>query len=219
VVLRAFERRLETLVDGVFARTFRSGIRPVELGRRLAREMDAGKTIGVSGGAVSPNHFVIRLAPEDLANFAEVRDALVGELCDTARDHARDEGYRFMGPVRVELVDEPGRRAGTFALDARLSQGEGGVGAGSLVLGSGRRVVLGEHPVRIGRMADCGVQVNDPNVSRHHAEVRPSGEGFTIVDLGSTNGTKVNGARVSERVLRDGDEIVVGATALRFQAS
>lgn len=219
VVLRSFERRLERLVDGVFARTFRSGIRPVELGRRLAREMDTAKTIGVSGGAVAPNHFVIHLAPDDAATFAEVRDALVGELCDTARDHARDEGYRFMGPVRVELVEDEGRRPGTFEVDARLSQGEGGVGAGSLVLQGGRRVVLGNQPVRIGRMADCGVQLNDPNVSRHHAEVRPSGEGFTIADLGSTNGTKVNGVRVSERALRDGDEILIGATTLHFDAS
>jgi hypothetical protein len=219
VVLRSFERRLERLVDGVFARTFRSGIRPVELGRRLAREMDTTKTIGVSGGAVAPNHFTIHLAPEDAATFVDVRDALVAELCDTARDHARDEGYRFMGPVRVELVEDEGRRPGTFVVDARLSQGEGGVGAGSLLLQGGRRIVLGDQPVRIGRLSDCGVQLNDPNVSRHHAEVRPSGEGFTIADLGSTNGTKVNGARVSERALRDGDEILIGATKIHFDAS
>lgn len=219
MVLRSFERRLERLVDGVFARTFRSGIRPVELGRRLAREMDLAKTIGVSGEAVAPNHFVIRLAPDDAATFAEVRDALVAELCDTARDHARDEGYRFMGPVSIELVEDEGRRPGTFVIDARLSQGEGGVGAGSLVLPGGRRVVLGNQPVRIGRLSDCGVQLNDPNVSRHHAEVRPQGEGFTIADLGSTNGTKVNGLRVSERALRDGDQIVIGATTLHFDAS
>jgi hypothetical protein len=219
VVLRSFERRLESLVDGVFARTFRSGIRPVELGRRMAREMDTAKTIGVSGAPVAPNQFTIRLAPEDAENFADIRDALVAELCDTARDHARDEGYRFMGPLRVELVPEEGRREGTFQIDARLRQGDGGVGAGSLVLAGGRRIVLGEGTTTIGRLPDCGVQLNDANVSRHHAEIRPAGEGFVIVDLGSTNGTKVNGARVGERPLRDGDQITVGATTLHFDAS
>ena len=219
MVLRSFERRLESLVDGVFARTFRSGIRPVELGRRVAREMDAAKTIGVSGAPVAPNLFIVHLAPDDAATFADIRDALVAELCDTARDHARDEGYRFRGPVRVELVEDETRRAGLFSVEARLSQGEGGVGAGSLVLQGGRRVVLGEQVLRIGRMADCGVQLADPNVSRYHAEVRPSGDGFTIVDLGSTNGTKVNGARIGERALRDGDEIMVGATTMHFAAS
>lgn len=178
-----------------------------------------GKTIGVSGAAVAPNLFVIRLSPDDAATFADIRDALVAELCDTARDHARDEGYRFMGPVRVELVADEARRPGVFVVEAKLSQGEGGVGAGSLVLQGGRRVVLGEQALRIGRMADCGVQLTDPNVSRHHAEVRPTGDGFTIADLGSTNGTKVNGARVSERALRDGDEIMVGATTMHFDAS
>lgn len=219
MVLRSFERRLEQLVDGVFARTFRSGLRPVELGRRLVRAMDDTRTVGVSGRPLAPNHFVIHLSPDDAATFAEVGDALVGELCDTAREHARSEGYAFMGPVRVELTEDPRRRAGTFTIEARLSQGEGGVGAGSLVLPSGRRVTLGEQPLRLGRLPDCGVQLADTNVSRHHAEIRPAGEGFVVADLGSTNGTRINGVPVASQVLRDGDEITLGATTIRFEAS
>jgi pSer/pThr/pTyr-binding forkhead associated (FHA) protein len=88
-----------------------------------------------------------------------------------------------------------------------------------VVLPTGQRVTLGEQVVRIGRLPDCGIQLADSNVSRHHAEIRPTGEGFAVVDLGSTNGTKVNGVRVGERLLRDADEITVGTTKLIFDAS
>jgi hypothetical protein len=219
VVLRAFERRLERAVEGMFARAFRSGLRPVELGRRLVREMDDHRTVGVNGQTLVPNHYLVELGPEDTASFADIRDALTAELCDALRDHAREEGYAFMGPVRVEFGVDPERRAGTFDVVAKLRQGQGGVGAGSVLLPDGRRVTLGEEVVRIGRLPDCGVQLADSNVSRHHAEIRPSGEGFLLVDLGSTNGTKVNGVRVAERLLRDADEVTVGTTRLTFHAS
>jgi pSer/pThr/pTyr-binding forkhead associated (FHA) protein len=90
---------------------------------------------------------------------------------------------------------------------------------GSLVLADGRRIGLGDEPVTIGRLPECEVPVNDPNVSRRHAEVRRQGADYVVVDLGSTNGTRVNGAGVRERRLADGDEISVGNTTLRFEAS
>jgi pSer/pThr/pTyr-binding forkhead associated (FHA) protein len=93
------------------------------------------------------------------------------------------------------------------------------VGAGTLVLPAGERIPLSEKPVLIGRLPDCEITLADPNVSRRHAEVRPFGTGFLVVDLGSTNGTRVNGATVSEHQLKDGDAITVGATRIRFDAS
>jgi hypothetical protein len=80
VVLRSFERRLERLVEGVFARAFRSGLRPVEIGRRLVRELDDHRTIAVSGRTLVPNHFTVRLSADDHANFADMEDALRAEL-------------------------------------------------------------------------------------------------------------------------------------------
>jgi hypothetical protein len=206
-------------VEGVFARAFRSGLLPVELGRRLVREMDDHRTVGVNGKTVVPNDYVISLGADDAANFAEIRDALAVELCDAARDHAREEGYAFMGPVRVSFEVDGLHRPGTFDVVAKLRQGEGGVGAGSVVLPDGRRLTLGDAVVRIGRLPECGIQLADTNVSRHHAEIRPANEGFLLVDLGSTNGTKVNGVRVDQRVLRDADEVTVGMTRLIFNAS
>ena len=87
------------------------------------------------------------------------------------------------------------------------------------MLPDGRRLTLGDAVVRIGRLPECGIQLADTNVSRHHAEIRPANEGFLLVDLGSTNGTKVNGVRVDQRVLRDADEVTVGTTRLIFNAS
>ena len=219
MALKGFERRLERMVEGAFARVFRSELRPVELGRRLIREMDDNRSVGVSGRTVVPNHFSIGLSESDHEQFAEAENALVRELCDAAREHARDEGYTFMGPVSVEMVVDNGLHTGAFSVTGRLREGAGGAGAGSLILASGERVSLGERTVTIGRLAECDVVLGDPNVSRRHAEVRPRGDGFEVADLGSTNGTRVNGVSVKERRLADGDTITLGGTTLRFEAS
>ena len=218
--LKGFERRLERLVEGVFARAFKSSLRPVELGRRLVREMDDQRTVNVRGATAVPNDFVITLSPEDHGQLAEIGDSLARELADAARTHAREEGYVFMGPVSVALNLDPDLRTGSFGLSARFKEGAGGTGGGTLVLPNGKRIPLGEAPIVIGRATDAGVQLTDTSVSRRHAEVRPSGDGFVVVDLGSTNGTRVNGAGLSsERKLADGDTISVGDSLLRFEAS
>jgi hypothetical protein len=219
VGLQGFERRLENLVEGVFARVFKSGLRPIELGRRLVREMDTKRSIGVRGRPIAPNAFDIRLNQADLDRFGEIGDSLTRELCEAAREHGRDEGYSFMGPISVDLYVDPKMRVGEFQIDARMREGPGGVGAGSLLLPNGDRFVLDEHTVVLGRLPDCDITLNDTNVSRRHAEIRPAGDGFVLIDLGSTNGSKVNGVRVAQRELVDGDELGFGNIRLVFQAS
>jgi hypothetical protein len=216
--LQQFERRLERLVEGVFAKAFRSGVEPVEIGRRLRREMDQHRTIGVRGPIV-PNHFTVALSPSDHENFQSFADSLTRDLADYAREHAREEHCTFVGSVVVELTDDPGLGAGEFLVSAAIEENRGGGAAGSLVLSDGRRVALSEEPATIGRASDCDVVLADPNVSRTHAEVRRQGTEYVVVDLGSKNGTRVNGAGVRERRLADGDEISVGNTSLRFEAS
>jgi hypothetical protein len=216
--LQQFERRLERLVEGVFAKAFRSGVEPVEIGRRLRREMDQHRTIGVRGPIV-PNHFTVALSPSDYENFQSFADSLTRDLADYVREHAREEHCTFVGSVVVELTDDPGLGAGEFLVSAAIEENRGGGSAGSLVLSDGRRVALSEEPATIGRASDCDVVLADPNVSRTHAEVRRQGTEYVVVDLGSTNGTRVNGAGVRERRLADGDEISVGNTSLRFEAS
>jgi hypothetical protein len=217
--LQQFERRLERLVEGVFARAFRSQLRPVELGRRLTREMDQARTVGVRGALVAPNVFTIALSPDDRESFASFEEALVKELAEAAREHAHDEAYRFLGPVEVSLVTDDSLVTGRFMVAGEVRAAPGGSPAGSLVLPDGNRITLSDDPVTIGRLPECEIPLSDPNVSRRHAEVRRQDDDIVVVDLGSTNGTRVNGAGVTTRVLLDGDEITVGTTAIRFEAS
>ena len=216
--LQSFERRLERLVEGVFAKAFRSGLQPVELGRRLTREMDARRAVGVRG-VIAPNVFEFALAPADLERVSPFADALVRELADAAREHARTEGYRFVGPVEVTLHEDPSLTSGIFLLTSELREAPGGAAVGALVLADGERIGVGEDPLTIGRLPECDVTLDDDSVSRKHAEVRRQDSEIMVVDLGSTNGTKVNGQRVQERRLEDGDLIMVGGTSLRFEAS
>lgn len=216
--LQGFERRLERLVEGTFNKAFRSGLQPVEIGHRIVRVLDAGRTLGVSGRHVAPNNIGVYLSPADGERFQSFAEALARELAEAARQHARDEGYQFLGPVTVTLVSDDSLKKGAFDVVAEIAEGAGGQ-VGSLVLSDGRRVRLGEHRTVLGRNSDCTVPLADPRASRHHAEIRATADGFLIVDLDSMNGTKVNGVPVREHVLHDGDEIAVGATVLRFEAS
>jgi hypothetical protein len=208
--LQQFEQRLERLVEGALSKALRGGLQPVEIGRRLAREMDLLRRVGMRG-LIAPNSFVVSLSAPDAARFESFADALARELADIARDHARDEGYVFVGPVDVEIHRDPSLR--------EVAEGPEGLPAGSLVLPDGSRVVLGTEPVVIGRLPECTVVLSDPNVSRRHAEVRRQGNEVVVADLRSTNGTRVNGIPVHEKALADGDEISVGTTALRFETS
>jgi hypothetical protein len=217
--IRGFERRLERMVEGAFARAFKSGLRPVELGRRIVREIDDNRSVGVRGGTVVPNHFTVSLSHEDLEQFEGVQESLCRELADAAREHARDEGYGFMGPVEVEMVADDRLHTGAFQIVGRMVEGVGGAGAGSIVLPSGERFALTETTITIGRHPESNMVLADPNVSRNHAEIRPQGDRFVVVDLGSTNGSRVNGVRVDTQVLEDGDELMFGNTRMRFEAS
>jgi hypothetical protein len=219
VGLKGFERKLENMVEGTFARVFKSGLSPIEIGRRLTREMDDNRSVDVRGRTAVPNAFVVWVDPTDRDRFAEIEDHLCRELADAAREHARDEGYTFLGPVDVDLETDDRLHTGSFRIDGRLREGPSGVGAGSLLLPTNDRYVLADHSVTVGRSPECEITIVDSNVSRRHAEIQPRGDGFVVVDLGSTNGTRVNGVRVAERELQDGDELAFGNTRMLFQAS
>jgi hypothetical protein len=219
--LQGFERRLERLFEGVFAKAFRSGLEPVELGRRLVRQMDRDRKVGVSGRKVAPNHFTFELHPDDLAHLESSMEPLCRELADAARDHAREEHYQLLGRIQVEIVAAAKASAGTFELISEIRAAPGGRPVGSIVLVDGRRIPLGDRPVRIGRLDTCDIVFDDPTVSREHAEVRRDGngdgDGFEVVDLQSRNGTRVNGFGIVSHRLKDGDEIHIGAVPVRFE--
>jgi hypothetical protein len=214
--LQQFEERLERLVEGTLAKPFRSNLQPVEIGRRLTREMDLHRRVGVRG-LIAPNAFAVTLAPADVERFSNFIDALSRELSDAAREHAKNEGYLFVGPVEVEVFEGSTLKPGRFTVEAEVREDADGGFLAELVLTDGRRVQIGSEPLVIGRLPECGVVLADSNVSRRHAELRRSGDTVVLTDLGSTNGTRVNGAPVRERVLVSGDEVSVGSTRLIFE--
>lgn len=216
MALEKFERRLERFVEGVFARIFRSGLQPVEIGRRLTREMDLRRSVAPRG-LLAPNAFRVLLSGTDRAKFQAIESELVKELVEVAKEHAKQEGYTFLGPVSVVLETDEALRPGTLLVAGDLVPEQG---TPTLVLPDGRRVVLESQSITLGRSPECELSLSDAGVSRRHAQVlRSPDSGWVVADLGSTNGTKLNGLRISaERQLEDGDEITVGATTIRFES-
>jgi hypothetical protein len=236
-ILRDFERRLGNLVEGFFASAFRSGLQPVELAKRLLREMDDGKTIGVHG-VWAPNHFVFLLSTDDAERFEQVEQALVTELKQVVRDAAAERAWGLVGPPDVEFRVDKNLSRGRFGCEASLVEGEpetpapaqgavrrpavASAEASLSVLEDGRPARtyrLGRASVTIGRLPECDIVIADPGASRRHAEVRFDGERFIVNDLGSTNGTLVNDVQADERALRDGDRVTIGSTVLEFRAN
>jgi len=207
------------MVEGVFRRPGNS-IRPIELGRRLIREMDDHRTVDVKGDRVVPNEFVVLLSGDDHHGFADIETTLRTELVEACREYAREEGYHFLGPVSVELRIDNSLKPGRFGIASTLRANDDGRRPGSVVMPSGERIELGDGKTLIGRLADCDIVITDGNTSRHHAVIQRAGNGYSVADLGSTNGTLLNGERLAaDHRLSDGDTITVGAVALRFEAS
>ena len=227
-ILKDFERRLEGLVEGFFARAFRSGVQPVELAKRLLREMDANQTLGVTHIWV-PNRYVFRLSSEDRERYQQAEHALAGEMAQLAQQQAAERGWKLVGPPEIvfEVDEELGR--GRFTCDAALVEGPdkpltgelAAVGRAYLQLLRDNQAVetypLDREITSLGRLSECDVVVPDPGASRRHAEIRRENGGFVLADLGSTNGTRVNEAAVSERELQHGDRITIGRTVLEFR--
>jgi len=224
-ILKDFERRLGSLVEGFFATTFRSGLQPVELAKRMMREMDASKTVGVKE-VWAPNRYVFTLSESDGQRFEQAEQALVGELKQVVREAAAERGWGLVGPPEVEFEIDPDLGKGRFGCEASFVEGEEelapqpAVGArGSLIrLADGVSTALAKPSVTIGRLPECDVVVDDAGVSRQHARIRRTDGGFVLTDLGSTNGTMVNGEPIQEHVLEHGDRITIGETELEFRS-
>jgi hypothetical protein len=275
-VFRDIERRIGGLVEGLFGRTFRSSVQPVELARKLAKEMDDHRTISIHRVYV-PNLYTVYLNPADREQFAAYESQMCNELAEYLVEHARREGYSTATRPVVALESEPDLTVGMFGIAVGGDDGGGGgeerpgpsatvavpevppapplpepaapvlppipteaVSGATMVYAAqpdpdpepepeprprehavliwdGRDVPLDRDVVVIGRSSGCDIVLDDPNVSRRHAEVRRLGEGFSLVDLGSTNGTEVNDQRVGETSLMNGDVIGVGTTRLTFE--
>jgi hypothetical protein len=221
-ILRDFERRLGGLVEGLFSKAFRSGVQPVEIAKRIMREMEAGKSVGVSE-VWAPNHFELSLSEEDAARYEQAEEAIVSELRRVIRESAAEHGWGLVGPPEVTFAVDPGLKRGDLVCVATLVEGEddGSTGARAIIVihedGAERTVALSSDSVTIGRLADCDVVLTDKGASRKHAQLKQRNGTWTITDLGSTNGTRLNGQTIQSRELSDGDKITIGTTMLEFR--
>jgi hypothetical protein len=221
-ILRDFERRLGGLVEGFFATTFRSGLQPVELAKRIMREMEAGRTVGVQE-MWAPNRFVFSLSEVDGQRFEQAEQALVSELKQVVRETASERGWGLVGPPEIEFEVDPDLGKGRFVCAASFVEGPDELPPqptdvrGTLVTSNGNSVSLTKAETTLGRLPECDVVVDDPGVSRQHARIRRAETGFVLSDLGSTNGTFVNEQPVQDHLLADGDRITIGETLLVFR--
>jgi hypothetical protein len=226
-ILRDFERRLGNMVEGFFATTFRSGLQPVELAKRVMREMDANKTVGVRE-VWAPNRFVFTLSEEDAGRFEQAEHALVSELKRVVRESAAERGWGLVGAPELEFVVDGELRRGRFEVETSFVEGEEELaplagGQATLTLYErgrpSRTFSLAKPVVALGRLPESDVVVDDPGASRQHARIAHASGGFVLTDLGSTNGTLVNDEPIREHTLHDGDRITIGETVLEFRSA
>jgi hypothetical protein len=213
MVLKSVENRLERIFERTFSRPFKSALQPIEIGTRIVREVDLTRRLSARG-PISANAIRVWLGPADAQRFEGFQKALVTELEETVRQHALSEGYAFVGPVRVEIFIDDDLKAGAVEVKTEFVGGES---QPRLIAGDGRSFAVGDHPLIIGRSPDVEVVVNDSNVSRQHAEVWRTAQGVAIRDLQSTNGTYVNGHRVSAVSLSPRDDVTVGKLHFRIE--
>jgi Protein of unknown function (DUF3662)/FHA domain len=233
-VLQRFEERLEHLVTGAFARTFRSAVQPVEVAAALQREVDNSAQIISRDRRLAPNDFTIDLSPADYQRLSAFGQTLSQELATMLHQHAEEQGYRFAGPLRLTFRQADELTTGRFRVESEAAAQVTGTPADTEHGGrdSGVRLDINGtiHPLRaagmvVGRGTGVDVRIDDPGISRRHAEFRfqPGAEGHptvSVLDLGSTNGTAVNGQRIQHTILNPGDVIQVGGTKIRvFRAS
>jgi hypothetical protein len=245
-VLQRFERRLEGMVEGAFARAFKSELQPVEVASAVQREMDDRAAIVARGRTLVPNDFVVEVSQSDLARLDVYAENLGHELATLAREYAKEQGYSFVGPVRMRFEGIPDLATGLFRIRSGVIRGhtvEAGEvrqpvsdlprSDGARFYGNPRLVVAGSGPgtglqtgstyplttpvTLLGRGTDCDLRLVDTGVSRHHAELRVEDNQVVLVDLGSTNGTFVNGQPVRRVALIDGTSVTLGRTTLVFR--
>jgi Protein of unknown function (DUF3662)/FHA domain len=256
-MLKSIESRIAGLVEGTFSRAFKSEVRPVEIARKLGREVEEHKSFSVSR-MYAPNEYRVYLSPRDRERFADEENYLLSELAGYLLEHARRENLALRSRPIVEFVTderlglgefgiqtrtsappaadappparprpvpppvpEPGGRTMVYSTSERVAEPLREAAASeqrtALLLMDGKRFVIGADGVTLGRSRQCDVTVDDPNVSRTHAEIRARGGSWVVIDLGSTNGSRLNGRPLDQpTVLKPGDEIELGTTTLEF---
>lgn len=213
-ILDSVERGLERAVNGAFARTFRSGVQPVEIAAGLKRELDIGSVVVDRDRVLAPNRFTVRISGEDAERLTRMGATLERELIGVVSKHAKRQGYQLLGEPDVELRRDDSLTTGVLQIDA--TQVEGTVSWLPVIEVEGVRYPLRSGTTIVGRGSDADIRLSDTAASRQHLQLIWDGKAGIARDLGSTNGTKINGQRFREAALSPETVITIGQTALRF---
>jgi hypothetical protein len=257
--LKHIEKRMESLVEGVFGRAFRRQIHPVEIAKGLTKQMDEGRMVSISR-TYAPNDFTVHLSKEDTESIRAYQASLEDELIQYASTHAENKNYHLMTPPRIRFESEDTLRFGEFGVTAKLTGGDGPREKGApqdtsgqtrifrteessggeidqgtatisadearrhglareiveVVLGDEKHQLEGRGPWSVGRSQENDIVIHDPNVSRRHARISRADNGFVVEDLGSTNGTLLDGAPIDRERIEGGDELTFGQSTARF---
>ncbi len=230
-ILDNVERGLEKMVRGAFSTGSRSQVQPVEIASALRRELDNKSITLTEGRTLAPNVFTARLSDSDFALAQEWGSTLAEELCDVVIKHVNSQGYTLRGPVRVSFTRDAELKAGVFEVDSATEKQAGPrrpttpnaptrqpTRLQPVLDLDGQRYSLNAGSIILGRSSEADILVDDTGVSRKHLEIRTQGGSTRAVDLGSTNGSYVNGQRVQgETDLSDGSIITMGRTRMTFR--
>lgn len=224
-LLDRFEQRVDRAVNGAFAKAFKSELQPVEVASALQNEMDSRAAVVSRSRTVVPNVYTVHVSPEDYDRLSVYDETLMTEFAVMIRDYAQQQQYSFLGSVTVAMQPDEQRPQGTVDIvseakvDHDVAPAAGAAGGSAPRLeGAAGTFALTKAVTNIGRGMDADIRIDDPGVSRHHAELRIAGPEVIIRDLGSTNGTYVNGTLVAEQPLRDGNVVTIGSTNLTFRS-
>lgn len=232
-ILDNVERGLEKLVRGAFTTGTRSQVQPLEIASALRKELDNRSLVLAQGRTLAPNVFTARLSDSDFELAQQWGSALAEELCDVVIAHVNSQQYSLQGPVRVSFEHDPELRAGVFEIDSSIEKQASaprspGPAAPApprrqptryqpILEMDGQRYSINSGSIVLGRSSDADILVDDTGVSRRHLEIRAQGGRIYAVDLGSTNGSYVNGQRVvGQAELTDGSMITMGRSRLTF---
>lgn len=229
--LDRLEKGIEGAVSGVFARAFKGDVQPVEIAARLQKELDAEAKLLSRDRKLVPNEFIVGLSQHDYDRLTPYGKTLTGEIIPELRTHAENMGYVFNGPIMLHFELVPELPTGKFTVESQAVAKVDDPKVAAHTAPHRSRMVIEVNGVRhplvppglvIGRGSDADLRVNDPGISRRHAEIRVTGLGFDldyeIVDLGSTNGITVDGKKTRQAVLRDGTRVEIGSTRMLVHA-
>jgi len=214
-LLDNFEKGLERAVNGAFAKTFKSGLQPVEITSALRRELDTKAAVVSRDRILVPNRFTVKLSPTDFERMTGLGDALIDELTSLVQSHAAAQRYSFAGGITIELQKSATLGEGTLEISSINVKG---TVAWSPVLDiNGKRYPITRSRTVIGRGTDADITVEDTSISRKHVEVLWDGTRAQVNDLGSTNGSLLDGVQVAKAPLPADSVISIGRTTIVFR--